>query len=120
MLLFTLAAEMWVVCLRESVNHRDQDTTGVAKGFHSSTKSGAHLLGSENLRVDHLVHFLPNNIAELSEFKDAQRFHGELSTVHGHVHIDSIFFGALVACFDVAFSQACSPLFFVNVTVAFP
>jgi hypothetical protein len=84
MLIFTLAAEMWVVCLRESVNHRDQDTTGVAEGFHSSTKSWARSLESEDLRVDRLVHFLLNNIAELSEFKDAQRFHGVLSTVQQH------------------------------------
>jgi hypothetical protein len=61
---------------REHVNHRDQDTTGIAEGFHSSTKSWARSLGSESLRIDHLVHFLLDKIASLSEFKDSRRFAG--------------------------------------------
>jgi hypothetical protein len=69
-------AEMWCTTFREHVNHRDQDTTSIAEGYHSSMKSWARSLGSENLRIDRLVHFLLDKIASLSDFKDSRRFDG--------------------------------------------
>jgi hypothetical protein len=67
---------MWVLAFREQVNHRDQDTTGIAEGYHSSMKSWARSMGSENLRIDRLVYFLLEKIASLSDYKDVRRFDG--------------------------------------------
>jgi hypothetical protein len=42
--------DMWVVSLRDCVNHRDHNTTSVAEGWHSSIKLWGRGLEGENLR----------------------------------------------------------------------
>jgi hypothetical protein len=51
-----MCADMWAVCLR-MVNHRDDDTTSICKGFYSALKSLIRSLGSKSLRPDRLLHF---------------------------------------------------------------
>jgi hypothetical protein len=65
--------EMWMVSLRDGVNHRDHNTTSVAEGWHSSVKGWVRSTGSENLRIDHLIYFLLENIGRVFEHKDTRR-----------------------------------------------
>lgn len=71
-----MCAEMWVVCMRRSVNHRNQDTTSIAEGWHSSTKAWIRGQGSENLRLDRLIYFLLVWIGSSNVYKDSRRFNG--------------------------------------------
>jgi hypothetical protein len=67
---------MWAVCMRDDVNHRSQGTTSLAEGWHSSVKGWVRTQGTENLRVDRLVHFLLTWVGGLCEYKDVRRQHG--------------------------------------------
>jgi hypothetical protein len=51
-------ADMWAVCFRMAVNQQDDDTTSICEGFHSALKSLIRSFGSENLRLDRLLHDL--------------------------------------------------------------
>jgi hypothetical protein len=62
--------------MRVDVNHRSQDTTSIAEGWHSSVKGWVRTQGSENLRVDRLVHFLLTWVGGLCECKDMRGQHG--------------------------------------------
>jgi hypothetical protein len=69
-------ADMWVLCLRMDCNHRDQNTTSIAEGWHSSTKAWIRSQGSENLRLDHLIHYLLDWVGGLNRYRDSRRFCG--------------------------------------------
>jgi hypothetical protein len=62
--------------MREDVNHRSQDTTSIAEGWHSSVKGWVRSQGTENLRVDRLIYFLLTWVGGLYEYKDIRRQHG--------------------------------------------
>lgn len=66
--------EMWMVSLRDGVNHRDHNTTSVSEGWHSSVKGWVRSTGSENLRIDHLIYFLLENIGSMFEQKDTRHY----------------------------------------------
>jgi hypothetical protein len=71
-----MCADMWAVCLRMDVNHRDDDTTSICEGFHSALKGLIRSLGSESLRLDRLLYYLLRFVAEVNVHRDARRFWG--------------------------------------------
>ena len=60
---------MWAKNLRANVNHRQDDTTGICEGSHSSVKSLLDATGGEAQRVDH---FLLHTVEELHTFEDVR------------------------------------------------
>jgi hypothetical protein len=72
-------AEMWATCMKTHVNHHDQNTTSIAEGWHSSVKSWIRSQGSENSRLDWLIHFLLIWIGDSNLHKDVCRHYGATS-----------------------------------------
>ena len=63
-LIGSLRAELWTLCMRKGVNHRDDNTTGICEGFHSAIKGVARASGSEKMRLDQLIYWLTVRVTE--------------------------------------------------------
>ena len=59
--------------MRTDINHRDDDTTSICEGFHSAAKALLRAEGRENQRVDRLVYFLLNVVAEMMSYRDVRQ-----------------------------------------------
>lgn len=66
-------AELWAVCLRSDINHRDDNTTALCEGYHHALKSLMRELTGEGQRVDKFIHFLLDYFAEQYTFRDEWR-----------------------------------------------
>jgi hypothetical protein len=77
------SALTWSLHVGEALHlvcRRYQDTTGVAEGWHSLAKGWVRCQGSENLRLDRLLHVLLQWIGGLYAFKDVCRFHSTVKS----------------------------------------
>jgi hypothetical protein len=68
-----LHAEIWAVCFRSGVNHRDDNTTSLCEGYHSAVKGTLRAQGGEAIRVDRLIHYLLTFVAQTYVHQDVRR-----------------------------------------------
>jgi hypothetical protein len=66
-------AEMWVVTLRDGVNHRGDNTTSICEGYHAAVKGPLRGTSGESLRLDRLIHHLLTFVAATYVDKDIRR-----------------------------------------------
>lgn len=73
-------AAMWAMCMRRHINHRDDNTTSHCEGYHSAIKGHIRARGSENMRLDKLVHFLLTVVSVMYTYRRLVAFDSASST----------------------------------------
>lgn len=82
------------MCMRRRINHRDDNTTSHCEGYHSAIKGHIRSRGSENLRLDKLVHFLLTVVSEMYTYRNQVAF----DSASRHPALKSVLLDSSVLC----------------------
>ena len=77
-----MAIGMWMLCNRQSVNHRGDDTTGLNEGYHSVLKGTVRSCGGEAMRIDRVAWNLLENIDNMYLHRDVLKVNGATQLQH--------------------------------------